>query len=235
MVRDDSRESQAAANADTNEESDTALAFADVAAAGAELPELFEDGGEPRDRRELQIEQETLQAEAAQAAERVYGELITRAGEADPRPRIAPVRRLAELAGSPHTQFPVIHVAGTNGKTSTSRAIEALLRAHGLGTGLFTSPHLVHFTERFQLGGVPVDGSTLESAWQALQPALKQTDAELAAEGQSPITFFEALAVLAFELFAHELEHAVEMGVEPHLLERLGHGLRIERREAAPL
>ncbi len=139
---------------------------------------------------------------AERAAERVYEELLTRVGEADPRPRIEPVRRLAELAGSPQLSFPVIQVAGTNGKTSTSRAIESLLRAHGLHTGLFTSPHLVDFSERFQLDGSPVTGHVLAEAWDELRLPLEVLDAQLEAEGQGPITFFEALAVLAFAVFA---------------------------------
>ncbi len=139
---------------------------------------------------------------AERAAERVYEELLTRVGEANPRPRIEPVRRLAELAGSPQLSFPVIQVAGTNGKTSTSRAIESLLRAHGLHTGLFTSPHLVDFSERFQLDGSPVTGHVLAEAWDELRLPLEVLDAQLEAEGQGPITFFEALAVLAFAVFA---------------------------------
>ncbi|UOQ58513.1 Mur ligase family protein [Leucobacter allii] len=135
-------------------------------------------------------------------AERVYAELLERVGEAHPRPRIEPVRRLAELAGSPQLSYPVIQVAGTNGKTSTSRAVESLLRAHGLRTGLFTSPHLVDFTERFQIGGAPIDGEVLASAWEELKLPLAVADAELESSGQGPITFFEALAVLAFAAFA---------------------------------
>ncbi len=136
------------------------------------------------------------------AADRVYEELLTRVGEANPRPRIEPVRRLAELAGSPQLSYPVIQIAGTNGKTSTSRAVESLLRAHGLRTGLFTSPHLVDFTERFQLDGEPIDGELLASAWEELRLPLQVVDAELQGNGLGPITFFEALAVLAFTAFA---------------------------------
>lgn len=140
--------------------------------------------------------------EAERAATRVYEELLTRVGEANPRPRIEPVRRLAELVGTPQLSYPVIHVAGTNGKTSTSRAIESLLRAHGLRTGLFTSPHLVDFTERFQLDGESVSGNVLAEAWDELRLPLEVLDAQLFAEQQGPITFFEALAVLAFAIFA---------------------------------
>jgi dihydrofolate synthase/folylpolyglutamate synthase len=112
------------------------------------------------------------------------------------------VRRLAELVGSPQLSYPVIQVAGTNGKTSTSRAIESLLRAHGLRTGLFTSPHLIDFSERFQLDGEPVADSVLVAAWDELRLPLQVVDAELEAAGHGRITFFEALAVLAFSIFA---------------------------------
>lgn len=139
---------------------------------------------------------------AEREAQRVYDELLTRVGEAHPRPRLEPTRRLAELVGMPQLSYPVVQIAGTNGKTSTSRAIEALLRAHGLRTGLFTSPHLVDFTERFQLDGVPVNGNALAEAWDELRAPLAVLDAALAEEGQSPITFFEALTVLALVLFA---------------------------------
>lgn len=132
----------------------------------------------------------------------VYAALLERVGEANPRPRIEPVRRLAELAGTPQASYPIIQIAGTNGKTSTARACEALLRAHGLRTGLFTSPHLVSFTERFAIDGEPVDADSLVAAWEELQLPLQVVDTELAEQGFGPITFFEAIAVLAFMVFA---------------------------------
>ncbi|WP_250544728.1 bifunctional folylpolyglutamate synthase/dihydrofolate synthase [Canibacter zhuwentaonis] len=141
-------------------------------------------------------------ADTGDAAQAVYEQLLQRAGEANPRPRIEPVRRFAELAGMPQATYPIIQIAGTNGKTSTARLTEALLRAHGLRTGLFTSPHLVSFAERIQVNGEPVDGETLARAWQNLQPALQVVDSELAAAGQGSITFFEALVVLGYEIFA---------------------------------
>lgn len=132
----------------------------------------------------------------------VYEQLLERVGEATPRPRIEPVQRLADLLGSPQHSYPVIHVAGTNGKTSTARAIESILRAHGLRTGLFTSPHLTNFAERIQLDGELISDQALDDSWQEMQVALDLVDSELAAQGDSPITFFEALAVLSFVAFA---------------------------------
>lgn len=135
-------------------------------------------------------------------SERVYQDLLKRVGEANPRPRIEPVKRLAEMMGSPQLEYPVIHVAGTNGKTSTSRAIRSLLRAHGLKTGLFTSPHLVDFRERIEIDGEPIAAEVLEDVWDEMAPVLTFVDTELEAAGLGPITFFEALAVLAYTAFS---------------------------------
>src|ERR1700684_4666091 len=60
---------------------------------------------------------------------------------------------LVELLGQPQRACPVIHITGTNGKTSTARMIDALLRSRGLRTGRFTSPHLVSIRERICVGG----------------------------------------------------------------------------------
>ena len=81
-------------------------------------------------------------------ADRVYDEMLARIGEANPQPRLAPTRRVVELLGDPQRSYPIIHVTGTNGKTSTSRIAESILRAYGLRTGLLTSPHLVRVNER---------------------------------------------------------------------------------------
>ncbi|MEY4019185.1 MAG: hypothetical protein RLZZ590_485, partial [Actinomycetota bacterium] len=94
------------------------------------------------------------------------------------------------------------HVTGTNGKTSTTRFIERLLREHGLRTGRFTSPHLVKINERLSLDGEPVSDERLFTVWQDIAPILEIVDAELIAAGDTKLTFFEALAVLGFAVFA---------------------------------
>lgn len=136
------------------------------------------------------------------SGQEVYEELLQRVGESNPRPRIQPAQRFAQLLGDPQNQISVIQIAGTNGKTSTARILESLLRAQGLRTGLLTSPHLISFRERFCINGEPVSEEELTETWQNVQPALENVDAELEASGQSKITFFEAVAVLAYELFA---------------------------------
>jgi dihydrofolate synthase/folylpolyglutamate synthase len=118
------------------------------------------------------------------------------------RPRLEPTRRAVELLGDPQRSYRVIHVTGTNGKTSTTRFIERILREHGLRTGRFTSPHLVRLNERMALDGEPVSDEQLISVYSDIEPILEFVDQELAEKGENPLTFFEALAVLGFAVFA---------------------------------
>ncbi|AZZ48854.1 bifunctional folylpolyglutamate synthase/dihydrofolate synthase [Rathayibacter rathayi] len=136
------------------------------------------------------------------AADAVYAALLERLGESSIRPRLAPTRRAVEILGDPQRAYPVIQIAGTNGKTSTSRMIESLLRAHGLRVGLFTSPHLERFNERIVIDGEPISDRRLADNWQDVEPYLRMTDAELAEQGEAPLSFFEAITVLAYAAFA---------------------------------
>ncbi len=141
-------------------------------------------------------------AEHRRAADAAYEALLGRVGEAAPQPRLEPTRRAVELLGDVHRAAPVVHITGTNGKTSTSRMIESLLRAAGLRTGLLTSPHLVRITERIMIDGEPISDEAFARNWDDIQPYLLMVDAELAANGEETLTFFEALTVLAFACFA---------------------------------
>ncbi|WP_150308617.1 bifunctional folylpolyglutamate synthase/dihydrofolate synthase [Planctomonas psychrotolerans] len=138
----------------------------------------------------------------AAAADGVYSALLDRMGEAAPQPRLAATRRVAELLGDPQRAYPVIHVTGTNGKTSTSRISESILRAHGLRTGLFTSPHLVRVNERIAIDGEPISNEALVRNWEDISPYLAMVDTELTTAGEPPLTYFEALTALAFACFA---------------------------------
>lgn len=135
-------------------------------------------------------------------ADAVYSALLERQGEQWVQPRVERTRRVLELLADPQRTYRVIHVTGTNGKTSTSRMIESLLRALGLRTGLFTSPHLERFTERILIDGEPVADAAIADAWDEIQPFVGMVDAELAAAGDAPLTFFELLTVLAFVVCA---------------------------------
>jgi dihydrofolate synthase / folylpolyglutamate synthase len=135
-------------------------------------------------------------------AREVYEELLERVGESAPRPRLEATRRAAELLGDPQRAYPVIHITGTNGKTSTSRMIESILRAHGLRTGLLTSPHLERVNERIMIDGEPISNAAFVSNWRDIRPFLDITDAELEFQDEQPLSFFEALTLLAFAAFA---------------------------------
>ncbi|WP_423923458.1 bifunctional folylpolyglutamate synthase/dihydrofolate synthase [Frigoribacterium sp. 2-23] len=138
----------------------------------------------------------------AEEARRVYSELLARVGEQSPQPRLAPTRRAVELLGDPQRSYPIIHITGTNGKTSTSRMIESILRAYGLRTGLMTSPHLVKVNERIVIDGEPISDERLVANWDDIQPYLAMVDLDLEASGEPTLTYFEALTVLAFAAFA---------------------------------
>jgi dihydrofolate synthase / folylpolyglutamate synthase len=140
--------------------------------------------------------------EFREAAEQVYAELLVRIGEATPQPRLEPTRRVCELLGDPQHSAPVIHITGTNGKTSTSRMIEAILRASGLKTGLLTSPHLVKVNERIVIDGIPVSDEAFVRNWNDISPYLAIVDAELVGNGEEALSYFEALTVLGFAIFA---------------------------------
>ncbi|GAA2916697.1 dihydrofolate synthase/folylpolyglutamate synthase [Microbacterium keratanolyticum] len=131
-------------------------------------------------------------------ADAVYETLLSRAGERWVQPRKERTARLLELLGDPQSTYRVVHITGTNGKTSTARMIESLLRAHGLRTGLFTSPHLERFTERIMIDGEPIQDAAVADAWEDIEPFVGLVDAELAAAGEEPLTFFELLTALAF-------------------------------------
>jgi len=135
-------------------------------------------------------------------ADRVYADLLARIGEAAPQPRLEATRRAVEMLGDPQRSYPIIHITGTNGKTSTSRMIESILRAYGLRTGLMTSPHLVRVNERIVIDGQPISNRSLATNWDDITPFLAIVDAELAAKGEPELTFFEALTVLAYASFA---------------------------------
>lgn len=135
-------------------------------------------------------------------ADRVFDELMERVGEAQPEPRLHATRRAVELLGDVHRAAPVVHLTGTNGKTSTARIVAALLGAHGLRVGLLTSPHLERLNERIEIGGEPIADERLAANWDDIRPFVEIVDRELAAAGEPRLTFFEALTVLAFACFA---------------------------------
>lgn len=125
-------------------------------------------------------------------------ELIRRAPESQIEPTLDRVRAVLDLLGNPERSYPSIHVAGTNGKSSTTAMIDALLTAYGLRTGRFTSPHLETVRERIRIDGEPVTSERLLGAWDDVAPFLALVEGD----GGRPLTYFEVLTVLAFTAFA---------------------------------
>ncbi|MFL5827414.1 MAG: bifunctional folylpolyglutamate synthase/dihydrofolate synthase [Thermoleophilaceae bacterium] len=118
------------------------------------------------------------------------------------------MHKLMTVLGMPQRRFASIHVVGTNGKSSTVRMIAAILQRHGIRTGSYTSPHLVSFTERIEVGEQPVSGADFAAAVSRVQHA-----AELVNRTQEPgdtVTQFEALTAAAYhELARRDVEVAV--------------------------
>ncbi|ALO66767.1 dihydrofolate synthase [Arthrobacter alpinus] len=138
------------------------------------------------------------------SVESVYAELLGRAPENKMEPRLAPLYRAMDILGDPNKSFPIIHITGTNGKTSTARMIECGLLAHDLRTGRYTSPHLTKVTERISVDGAPVSDETFVRIWDEIRPYLDIVDAELEAAGENRLTYFECLTILAFAIFADQ-------------------------------
>ncbi|MGD2067192.1 MAG: Mur ligase family protein, partial [Gemmatimonadota bacterium] len=107
-------------------------------------------------------------------------------------------RAALRALGDPHARYPSIHVGGTNGKGSVASTVHAVLdAASGAGrlrSGLYTSPHLCSMTERYRIGGGPVSEQTLVALAEAIRDVVVEHE----------LTFFEAITVLAFHLFARE-------------------------------
>ena len=134
----------------------------------------------------------------AQRLREVEREIFARRPEHTIEPSLDRISALATLLGDPQRACPVIHVTGTNGKTSTARMIEALLRARGLRTGLFTSPHLSGVAERIQVDGEPLTAGAFLATYDDVAPYVALVD-----EGQPlRLSFFEVLAGMAFAAFA---------------------------------
>jgi len=140
--------------------------------------------------------------EARTAADEVYAAILARAPEHDIDPTLERVRQVCELLGDPQHAYKVVHLTGTNGKTSTSRMVERLVREHGLRTGRFTSPHLTRVTERIAIDGQPISDERFVEVWQDVAPYVHLVDQRSAERGEPRLSFFEVFTVMAFAAFA---------------------------------
>ena len=125
-------------------------------------------------------------------------EIGSRRAEHQIDPTLDRVAALVSLLGDPHRAFPVVHVTGTNGKTSTTRMTESLLRERGLRTGRFTSPHLVSMRERICVDGVPLSAERFVELYEEIRPYVDLVDQQQPA----PLSFFEILTGMMFAAFA---------------------------------
>ncbi|MGI8695329.1 MAG: bifunctional folylpolyglutamate synthase/dihydrofolate synthase [Mycobacteriales bacterium] len=129
---------------------------------------------------------------------RVEAELSTRWPESRIDPTLDRIAALVDLLGAPHRAVPVIHLTGTNGKTSTARMVDTLLGTFGLRVGRLTSPHLASVTERISIDGEPVSEQRFVELYDDVAPILAIVDAHQPV----PLSYFEVLTAMAFVAFA---------------------------------
>jgi dihydrofolate synthase / folylpolyglutamate synthase len=108
------------------------------------------------------------------------------------------IRDLMDVLGSPQRAYPAIHLTGTNGKTSTARMIDSVLRAHGLHTGRYTSPHLETVRERISLDSEPISEERLVATYREVEPLAELIDAR----ASEPLTYFDMTTAMAYAAFA---------------------------------
>lgn len=118
------------------------------------------------------------------------------------------IRHLLELLDDPHEAYPTVHVVGTNGKSSTARMTSAAIRVQGIHCGAFTSPHLLSFRERIEIGGRPIGCNDFERIVRRVRAAVEIVNLGAAADDQ--VTQFEALTAAAYLALA---DAGVEAGV----------------------
>lgn len=153
----------------------------------------------------LEVTREELQELAE-----VEAELDTRWSEVKIDPTLERIEMLMDILGHPERSAPIIHVAGTNGKTSTVRMIESLVRALGRRTGRTTSPHLQLVTERIAIDGVPIHPRDYVRIWREIQPYVEMVDAKSEEKGGPRMSKFEVLTAMAYAAFA---DAPVDVGV----------------------
>jgi dihydrofolate synthase/folylpolyglutamate synthase len=129
---------------------------------------------------------------------RVEKELLARWPESRLQPSLSRISALVDLLGNPHRAYPVVQVAGTNGKTTTARMADELLRGFGLRVGRFTSPHLQSMRERIVLDGEPVSAERFVETYHDIAPYVQMVDSA----GEHPMSFFEVMVGMAYATFA---------------------------------
>lgn len=127
--------------------------------------------------------------------------LDRRRSEVQISPTLGRITALLDLLGNPQTSYPVIQIAGTNGKTSTARMVDALLSRLGLRPGRFTSPHLQLVTERIAIDGTPISAEQYVDFYTDVAPYIDLVDAASAKQGGLSLSKFEILTAMAYAAF----------------------------------
>jgi len=138
------------------------------------------------------------QARPAKTFEEAEDALLSRWPETKLEPSLDRIEAFTELLGDPQRNFQVIHLTGTNGKTSTARMIDTLLRTANLRTGRFTSPHVERMSERISIDGEPLSDEAFVQAFNDVAPYTHLVDEEQA----HPLSFFETVVGMAYSAFA---------------------------------
>ena len=112
------------------------------------------------------------------------------------------MRMILDLLGNPQDSFRIIHITGTNGKGSTARMAEAICRAYGMRTGLYTSPHLEHVSERIVIDGQRLSDDDFVELWNQVKDFVALVDKKMDEEGAPRMSFFEVLTAMAIWKFA---------------------------------
>lgn len=139
-----------------------------------------------------------VSAEELRALAEVEEELDERWPETKIEPSLDRIEMLMDLLGHPERSFDVIHIAGTNGKSSTARMVDSLLRAFHRRVGLVTSPHLQRVTERIGIDGQPIHPRDYVRIWHEIKPFVEMVDAQ----SDVPMSKFEVLVGLSYAAFA---------------------------------
>ena len=132
--------------------------------------------------------------------------LMKRWPESKIEPSLDRISALVDALGAPQLSYPTVHIGGTNGKTSTSRMVDALFSELDYRTGRFTSPHLESFLERISIKGEAIAPAELIATYNDIALYLDLIDSR----SDTPISYFEALTAMAFVAFA---EHPVDIGI----------------------
>jgi len=138
------------------------------------------------------------QGRPAQTVAEAEDALLSRWPETRLEPSLDRIRAFTELLGDPQHTYRVVHLTGTNGKTSTARMVDALLRTVGLRTGRFTSPHVERINERISVDGEPLDDDAFVRAFNDVAPYTHLVDADQ----PHPLSFFETVVGMAYAAFA---------------------------------